>query len=221
MRAPRISRSRACGSETVLTRSFATSPAKLIATNGRGTTCWVYAATLGGGLVGGDEIRRARGRHRRCARAADDAGIDEGVSIAAPFAAEPAGDCGRRRAARGGAGSDRVFCERGLHADAAIRPARRCEPRHGGLDDIGPSCRRRALGVLALREPVRHQARLAADFLRRARARAEHRFCRRAHGPLRRAVDGSHYRTARCRGRDGHRELVCRRRQSIQSAPIS
>lgn len=44
------------GPHTVLTRAFATSPAKLIASNGRGTTCWVYAATLGGGLVGGDEI---------------------------------------------------------------------------------------------------------------------------------------------------------------------
>ena len=41
----------------MLTRAFATSPAKLIATKGRGATCWVYAATLGGGLVGGDEIR--------------------------------------------------------------------------------------------------------------------------------------------------------------------
>ena len=45
------------GSATVLTRVFATSPAKLFATNGHGPTCWVYAATLGGGLVGGDEIR--------------------------------------------------------------------------------------------------------------------------------------------------------------------
>lgn len=44
------------GSETVLTRAFATSPAKLIVTKGRGPTCWVYAATLGGGFVGGDEI---------------------------------------------------------------------------------------------------------------------------------------------------------------------
>jgi urease accessory protein len=41
----------------VLTRAAASSPAKLFATNGRGATCWVYAATLGGGLVGGDEIR--------------------------------------------------------------------------------------------------------------------------------------------------------------------
>lgn len=41
----------------MLTRAFATSPAKLIETKGRGRTCWVYAATLGGGLVGGDEIR--------------------------------------------------------------------------------------------------------------------------------------------------------------------
>jgi urease accessory protein len=44
------------GSATVLTRALAASPAKLFATNGRGATCWVYAATLGGGLVGGDEI---------------------------------------------------------------------------------------------------------------------------------------------------------------------
>ena len=45
------------GSDTVVTRSFATSPVKLITTRGRGSTCWVYAATFGGGLVGGDEIR--------------------------------------------------------------------------------------------------------------------------------------------------------------------
>lgn len=44
------------GSATVLTRAFATSPVKLIATNGRRSTCWVYTATFGGGLVGGDEI---------------------------------------------------------------------------------------------------------------------------------------------------------------------
>lgn len=46
-----------CGQATVLTRALAASPAKLFATNGHGTTCWVYAATLGGGLVGGDEIQ--------------------------------------------------------------------------------------------------------------------------------------------------------------------
>ena len=45
------------GSATVLTRAFAASPARLFATNGHGPACWVYAATLGGGLVGGDEIR--------------------------------------------------------------------------------------------------------------------------------------------------------------------
>jgi urease accessory protein len=45
------------GAETLLTRAFATSPAKLIATKGRGPTCWVYSATLGGGLVGGDDIQ--------------------------------------------------------------------------------------------------------------------------------------------------------------------
>ena len=45
------------GADTVLTRAFATSPAKLIETTRRGGACWVYAATLGGGFVGGDEIR--------------------------------------------------------------------------------------------------------------------------------------------------------------------
>ena len=45
------------GSNTVLTRAFAANPAKLIVTRGRGRTCWVYAATLGGGLVGGDDIQ--------------------------------------------------------------------------------------------------------------------------------------------------------------------
>jgi urease accessory protein len=45
------------GAETVLTRAFATSPAKLIATKGRGPTCWVYSSTLGGGFVGGDDIQ--------------------------------------------------------------------------------------------------------------------------------------------------------------------
>ena len=44
------------GGRTVLTRAFAKSPVKLIATNVRGVACWVYTATLGGGLVGGDEI---------------------------------------------------------------------------------------------------------------------------------------------------------------------
>lgn len=45
------------GAETVLTRAYAKSPAKLITTRGRGPTCWVYSATLGGGLVGGDDIQ--------------------------------------------------------------------------------------------------------------------------------------------------------------------
>jgi urease accessory protein len=45
------------GAQTVLTRAFAASPAKLIESKRRGATCWVYAATLGGGLVGGDDIQ--------------------------------------------------------------------------------------------------------------------------------------------------------------------
>lgn len=45
------------GAGTVLTRAFAASPAKLIESKRHGATCWVYAATLGGGLVGGDHIR--------------------------------------------------------------------------------------------------------------------------------------------------------------------
>ena len=45
------------GAATVLTRAFATSPAKLIETRRRSATCWVYAATFGGGFVGGDHVR--------------------------------------------------------------------------------------------------------------------------------------------------------------------
>src|SRR5215213_6907448 len=45
------------GAGTVLTRAFATSPAKLIETKRRGIACWVYAATFGGGIVGGDDIQ--------------------------------------------------------------------------------------------------------------------------------------------------------------------
>src|SRR5215203_2207578 len=45
------------GSRTVLTRAFAASPAKLIETKRRGIACWVYAATFGGGIVGGDDIQ--------------------------------------------------------------------------------------------------------------------------------------------------------------------
>jgi urease accessory protein len=44
------------GAETVVTRAFAMSPAKLIETKRRGAACWVYTATLGGGFVGGDDI---------------------------------------------------------------------------------------------------------------------------------------------------------------------
>jgi urease accessory protein len=44
------------GAHTIATRSFATSPVKLFTTRSRGTSCWVYSATLGGGLVGGDVV---------------------------------------------------------------------------------------------------------------------------------------------------------------------
>jgi len=42
---------------TVLERVFASSPVKLFSTRSVGTACWVYSATLGGGLVGGDAVR--------------------------------------------------------------------------------------------------------------------------------------------------------------------
>lgn len=45
------------GANTVLERSFATSPVKLFTTRSTGSSCWVYSATLGGGLVGGDAIQ--------------------------------------------------------------------------------------------------------------------------------------------------------------------
>jgi urease accessory protein len=45
------------GTQTVVERVFARSPVKLFATRAIGGARWVYSATLGGGLVGGDEIR--------------------------------------------------------------------------------------------------------------------------------------------------------------------
>jgi urease accessory protein len=45
------------GTQTVVPRVFAASPMKLFAMRAIGGACWVYSATLGGGLVGGDEIR--------------------------------------------------------------------------------------------------------------------------------------------------------------------
>ena len=44
------------GSGTILERCFATSPVKVFATKGGESACWAYTATLGGGLVGGDDI---------------------------------------------------------------------------------------------------------------------------------------------------------------------
>jgi urease accessory protein len=45
-----------CGPNTILERSFATNPLKVFNTRGVGRACWVYAATYGGGIVGGDVI---------------------------------------------------------------------------------------------------------------------------------------------------------------------
>ena len=48
-----------CGQETIVERSFASSPLKLFTTRATGGACCIYSATLGGGLVGGDQIRMA------------------------------------------------------------------------------------------------------------------------------------------------------------------
>jgi urease accessory protein len=45
------------GQATVLTRAFAASPLKVFATSHGRIASWVYAATLGGGMLGGDEIQ--------------------------------------------------------------------------------------------------------------------------------------------------------------------
>ena len=82
------------GTDTVLTRAFATSPAKLIASKGRGSTCWVYAATLRRRPCWRRRHSAARGRHSRRARAVDDTGLYQGISIGAPVAAKPDGTVG-------------------------------------------------------------------------------------------------------------------------------
>jgi urease accessory protein len=45
------------GIRTILDRLFATSPLKLFTTRNQTGACWIYAATLGGGFVGGDQVR--------------------------------------------------------------------------------------------------------------------------------------------------------------------
>jgi urease accessory protein len=45
------------GGNTILERAFAANPLKVMTTRGVGPACWVYAATYGGGIVGGDAIR--------------------------------------------------------------------------------------------------------------------------------------------------------------------
>lgn len=52
----RLRFSRSAG-HTILDRSFATSPVKVFTTRGVGATCWLYSATLGGGIVGGDDLQ--------------------------------------------------------------------------------------------------------------------------------------------------------------------
>jgi urease accessory protein len=46
-----------CGSNTILERSYAANPLKVLITRGVSPACWVYSATYGGGIVGGDAIR--------------------------------------------------------------------------------------------------------------------------------------------------------------------
>jgi urease accessory protein len=45
------------GERSVVSRAFAASPLKLLTPRNHGTAAWVYSATYGGGLVGGDAIR--------------------------------------------------------------------------------------------------------------------------------------------------------------------
>jgi urease accessory protein len=47
------------GGRSVVSRAFAASPLKLLTPRNHGTGAWVYSATYGGGLVGGDAIRLA------------------------------------------------------------------------------------------------------------------------------------------------------------------
>ena len=66
---------------TVLTRAIAASPLKLLNPGNAGTAAWVYLATYGGGLVGGDALRLTIdvGPGRR--GAGRDTSVDESVPI--------------------------------------------------------------------------------------------------------------------------------------------
>lgn len=45
------------GGRSVVTRAFATSPLRLLTPSNHGSAAWVYTASLGGGLVDGDDVR--------------------------------------------------------------------------------------------------------------------------------------------------------------------
>ena len=47
------------GRQSVVCRAFATSPLKLLTPGNHGAAAWVYSASYGGGLVGGDAVRLA------------------------------------------------------------------------------------------------------------------------------------------------------------------
>ena len=61
------------GERTVVRRAFSTSPLKLLNPQNHGSAAWVYLASYGGGLVGGDALRSG---HLH-------AGFDQGLSLAA------------------------------------------------------------------------------------------------------------------------------------------
>ena len=110
-------------------------------------------ASLGGGLVGGDQIRmNVRGRRRARALLMTQASTKYIGSLRPAKHATPAR--GRRRAARRRSRSSRVFYA------ADFSQTQRYELREDaslvvGLDDVGTSRVRRALGILALRESYR------------------------------------------------------------------
>ena len=66
---------------TVLTRASATSPLKLLNPRNAGASAWVYAATYGGGLVGGDSLSMRVEVGPRASRARRDTSVNESVSI--------------------------------------------------------------------------------------------------------------------------------------------
>ena len=188
------------GGRTVVTRSRANSPLKLLAprSGARGRAAWVFSSTYGGGLVAGDDVRVEL-------RAGDGTAALLGTQASTKVYPAGAGGVGCRQALDATIGDGGVLVvarpadllRRGaVRPAAAVRPGRRRVARPGRLAHQRPAGTRRAVGVRPVRVAERRVLRRPARLPRRPAARPGRRTARRPapHGPVRLPGHGARHR---------------------------